>query len=275
MKRLTDTSPEAERILTQAYRSMPPGRKWRLLADDFRFAKLLHDTGFRHRNPNATPAEIHESWLDQMIGDGPWRKREGGIPVDQPIEVLAVVREVVAVLDRLEIDYALGGSLASSMHGESRQTRDADISVEPFPGKEAELAGSFGPDYYLSLDAVRQAVRDRSCFHIINTATAFKVDVFVRKERPFERPLMRRRAAYEFPDSLERAVNLVTPEDIILLKLEWYRLGGEVSDRQWSDILGVLRVQADRLDSLYLDRWATDLGVEDLLARAREESVNP
>jgi hypothetical protein len=182
------------------------------------------------------------------------------------------LREVLRVFTDLGIAYALGGSMASSVYGIDRYTRDADITAEPFPGREAQLAGAFGPDYYVSLPAVRDAVRQRSSFNIINTATGFKVDVFICKDLPFERSAMQRRAPLELPDAPGQPITLHSPEDVILFKLRWYRLGGESSGQQWADVLGVFKVQTGKLDQTYLDRWAADLGVADLLARVRQES---
>ncbi|MEO6810552.1 MAG: hypothetical protein ABI353_15660 [Isosphaeraceae bacterium] len=192
--------------------------------------------------------------------------------MEQPIENQEVVQRVIAAFDALGIVYALGGSLASSIHGYTRLTTDADITTEPFPGKEDQLASQFGPDYYLSPDAIRQANRDHSTFNIINTFIGFKVDVFIRRDRPFERSLIDRRIQFTSAGNLGRPVSVVSAEDIILLKLEWYRLGGEVSERQWTDVLGVLRTQSDRLDDAYLDLWAGSLGVADLLEQARRET---
>ncbi|CAN5905269.1 hypothetical protein BH23PLA1_BH23PLA1_25260 [soil metagenome] len=194
--------------------------------------------------------------------------------MDQPIESQRVVREVVAAFQALGIDHALGGSMASSIHGIARYTADADLTVEPFPGKENALVSRFGPDYYLSPEAIRTAVQERSSFNIIHIAIGFKVDVFVKKKRPFDVSLMGRRlqGAVPDPEGSGPPIDLVAAEDIILLKLEWYRLGNETSDRQWSDILGVLRVQGDRLDNAYLDHWAAELNVADLLGRVRGEA---
>jgi hypothetical protein len=192
----------------------------------------------------------------------------------QPAENLRVVREVIAVLDRLEIPYALGGSMASSVLGIPRFTQDADITVEPFPGKELALAASLGSEYYLSVEAARQANRHRTSFNILNTAVGFKVDIFVRKDRAFEKGLMSRRLRLSLPESPDQPLMVVSPEDILLLKLEWYKLGDEVSDRQWSDILGVLTVQHDNLNSAYLETWAANLGVANLLHRALSEAAS-
>jgi hypothetical protein len=270
----SDTSPEAELALVAAYRAMSPARKWATLGDAYRLGRTLHAAGVRQRNPSATPAEIRQDWIAKHVGGVPLASaRREEKTVDQPIDSLRVVSEVIAAFESLGIAYALGGSLASAFHGFSRLTLDADIAVEPFPGKEDRLAQGFGPDYFVSVEAIRQAIRDRSSFNIINTAIGFKVDVFIRKDRPFERSVMQRRVAFTDPDILDRPIALVSPEDIILLKLEWYRLGGEVSDRQWSDVLGVLRVQSGRLDNAYLDRWAEDLAVDDLLRLARQEAI--
>jgi hypothetical protein len=188
-----------------------------------------------------------------------------------PEEATLVLRHVVGVLDRLGVRYALAGSWASSLYGTPRLTQDADLCVEAFPGREAEFCTALGDDYYIPLATVQQAVRHRTSFNVIHTPTAFKVDLFVAKPRPFDQSLIDRRCVRQVggPDGV--AVQMVSPEDVILLKLEWYRLGDEASSKQWDDILGVFRVQGPSLDQAYLERWAEALGVADLLDRARQE----
>jgi len=276
MRGLSDTSPEAQRVLDAILRAMPVGRKWAQVNDVYRLCRSLHAAGVRSRQPGATPGQILDDWVATHHGSIPISLNFlKGAGVSQPHDFRQTIRQVVDVLDRFGIDYALGGSLASSLHGVSRSTVDADLSVEPFPGREEEFSRSFGPGYYISPDAVRQAVRDRGSFNIIETTTGNKVDVFIRKDRPFERSVMRRRWAFtpEEPDALP--IYVVSAEDIILLKLEWYRLGNEVSERQWLDVQGVLRTQAGRLDEGYLDRWAADLGLVDLLEKARGDASAP
>lgn len=190
--------------------------------------------------------------------------------MDQNKENVAVIHEITAVLTRLGVSYAVGGSWASSLLGKPRFTHDVDLMIEPFPGKEAAFCEAFGEDYYVSLPMIQDAFRRRSSFNIIHWASGFKVDLFVCKDRPFEASVLARRHIYDLPDG--QTFILVSPEDLILLKLEWYRLGGCSSERQLEDIRGVFQTQAGKLDQVYLDHWAADLGVGDLLQRARQES---
>ncbi len=269
---MTDTSPEAERVLIDIYRRMPFARKWKIIGDTFRTARVLHAVGVRLRNPAASDSDIRDEWLRKRLGNRPPTPR-GDPAMFLSSDELAVFRDVVGKLTTLGIPYALGGSLAASVHGYFRQTHDADITVEPFPGKEQRLVDSLGEAYYASLPAIEEAVRKRSSFNLIHNETAFKIDVFVRKDDPFELSAMLRRVAASLPESPDQPIILQSAEDLILFKLRWYRLGNEVSEKQWTDILNVLKIQAPRLDIAYLDHWAGQLGVADLLARARQESV--
>ena len=269
---ISDTSPEAERVLREVYRRMPLARKWLLLGEMYQDGRALHAAGVRLRHPSATAHEIRQHWMAVTCGLPPAASSVVRNP-ERPVQNLSGLRKVLDVLTRLAIPYALGGSMASSVYGVPRNTRDADVTAEPFPGKETPLVAAFGEDCYISEPAVRDAVRLRSSFNIINTVTGFKVDVFIRKDRPFEQSAMSRRVAVDLPDAPGQPIVLHTPEDVILFKLGWYRLGNEASEQQFKDVLGVLQVQAGRLDDAYLDRWAADLGVADLLRRARQESA--
>jgi hypothetical protein len=271
MGRLSDTSPEADQVFTEVFRKMSLGQKWQKLGRIYADAKLLHAAGVRLRKPDATPRDVHEEWLRINLGFT-LRDRIRDPAGDRVMENTQTILEVAAVFDSLGIPYALGGSVASSLYGISRHTLDADITVEPFPGKEADFVGALGPDYYVSLPAVQQGVRAKSSFNVINTSAGFKVDVFIRKDEPFEQSAMARRVPTPVPGTPNASVVLYTPEDVILFKLRWYRLGNEVAE-QWKDVLGVLKVQAGKLDEAYLDHWAAELSVADLLERARAEAA--
>ena len=147
---LSDTSPQAERVLAQVFREMPSSRKWSLIAEDYRLSRLIHAAGMRSRNPLISTEVIRRRWLTDTLGEGPWLDTNGDSGVEQPIDILTVVREVVAIFGRLKIAYALCGSIASSFHGVNRATRDADFAIEPIPGREDEFIASFSSDYYVS-----------------------------------------------------------------------------------------------------------------------------
>ena len=269
---LSDTAPDVEARMYDAYRSMSPARKWKNLSQDSRMARMLHAVGMRSRNPGIALAAIQTDWIESILGTPcPIPIPEGLLePIDQ--EYQPVLRYAVRTLTRLRIAYAIGGSIASSLHGVGRMTRDADLTVEPFAGRESAFLAAFDPtEYYLSPDALRDALRDRSTFNILHPATGYKIDIFVRKDERFEREAFSRRQPYPMPDAPEEPVFLHSPEDIVLFKLRWYRMGGESSERQWSDILGVLRTQRERLDRAYLERWAREIGVHDLLVRVQKD----
>jgi hypothetical protein len=270
MTRLSDTSPDVQRRMVEAYRRMSPDRKWRNLGEDWVTARLLHAAGFRHRNPGATATDVRADWLRQTLGS------PSAVPLPDtdmtPLPFAPVLRTVIGVFDRLGVGYALGGSIASSIHGIGRMTRDADVSVEPFAGRERQFVAAFDPDaYYVSEDAVREAVRDRFSFNILHPESGFKIDIYVLKDDPFHKSAFERRIFLTLADEPDQPVACYAAEDVILFKLQWFRLGGEVSEQQWNDVLGVLRTQTDRLDATYLDHWAATLGLSDLLVRARGE----
>jgi hypothetical protein len=271
MAGVSDTSPEARRVLLGVYRGMPPGQKWLQLGQMYEDARALHAAGVRLRNPAATHRDVHESWMRVNLGFR-LEDRIAEPERDRTMPNLSGVRDVVRVFNDLGIVYALGGSMASSVHGIDRYTRDADVTADPFPGLEDRFAEALGPDYYVSVPAIRQAIQTRSSFNVINTTTGFKVDVFVRGDDPFEQSALARRLAMQFPDVPEQPIVLHTAEDTVLFKLRWYRLGNESAHQQLADVIGVLQVQAGKLDNAYLDRWAAHLGVADLLARARQEA---
>lgn len=184
-------------------------------------------------------------------------------------DVLAAIEPVIDAFEHLGVAYSVVGSVASSAHGVARSTLDADLVADLRGIHVAPLAAALERDYYIDRDVADDAVRRRAMFNVIHLATMFKVDIYVLTERAFDRSSFARRAARSLDEPPSRTFLVDSPEDTVLHKLEWYRAGGEVSDRQWSDIIGVLEVQGDTLDVRYLEEWASALGVTDLLARAR------
>jgi hypothetical protein len=187
-------------------------------------------------------------------------------------EIRAALDPVADAFEALGVDYRVGGSVASSALGIARSTLDIDLVADLRASHVVALVERLQADYYIDGDMIHDAIRRQVSFNIIHLATMMKVDVFVLGPRPFDRASFSRVLHEPLGDSHERSFPLTTPEDIVIRKLEWYHLGGGVSQRQWADILGVLKLQGDALDRAHLAHWARELGVADLLERAMTEA---
>ncbi len=185
-------------------------------------------------------------------------------------EKMDALLKVLHVFDKMNIPYVVVGSFASSIHGMPRSTNDADVLALMKPAQASVFAAELQDEFYADEQAIIQAVKARRNFNVIHLESMFKVDIFVAKQSGFEAMQLERRQLEVLNPDLQRTAYFVTAEDTVLAKLVWYRKGNEISDRQWQDILGVIRMQTGHLDLEYLRHWAEELGVADLLARAME-----
>lgn len=188
-------------------------------------------------------------------------------------EQIAVTMLVADALEALGVPYAIGGSFASALHGVMRATMDADLVADLQQEDVAPFVQALGELFYANAEMMREAIGQHRSFNLIHLESMFKVDVFVARPRDFDRAQLARRQLHLLSEDPERRAYVASAEDTVLAKLEWYRMGGETSDRQWRDALGVLKVQGLRLDLAYMRHMAAGLGVKDLLERALEESV--
>lgn len=171
---------------------------------------------------------------------------------------------VIGALNQLSIPFMLTGSVASSYHGHPRATHDADLVIDPTTAQlDAFVESLEAAGFYVNPDSARGALRAGGQFNAIDTRYACKIDLIVRRDRPFSREEFARRVAVDL--SFAKAVPIVTPEDAILSKLEWARRSGD-SEKQLADAAGVLDLNPS-IDRAYIERWAVDLGVSDLWLR--------
>jgi hypothetical protein len=187
-------------------------------------------------------------------------------------DLLAALGPLLDLLRGLGVRHYVGGSIASSAHGVARASIDADVVAELRPEHADRLSTALQGPYYVSEARVRDAVARRASFNVIHLETMLKVDVFVSRDRPFDRRAMERAQPAPSEMAGEGPLTLASAEDIVLAKLEWFRRGGEVSERQWTDVLGVLQASGASLDRQYLEDGSRELGVSDLLARAVAEA---
>lgn len=188
-------------------------------------------------------------------------------------DIASALKPVVEALDKLGVPYYIGGSIASSAYGFARSTMDVALASALTPEHVRPLAKILGEAYYLDEKMILEAIRRSSSFNLIHLGTMFKIDVFLPRRSPHEvEALARRRKDSLAQEHGAAEVYLLSPEDVVLKKLSWFRAGGEISDNQWKDILGVLKVQGENLDFQYLRRWAGELRIGDLLEKAWRES---
>ncbi|MDB5216504.1 MAG: hypothetical protein JWO86_4431 [Myxococcaceae bacterium] len=189
-----------------------------------------------------------------------------------PQELAGALRVILQAFERLAVTWAIGGSVASSAHGEPRSTNDVDVIAVLSESEARAFVALLGADFYADADVAADAARRRSSFNIIDTRGFIKIDVFVPPSGPLGTGQLERRVVLEIFPGLQ--LPILGPEDVILQKLRWHALGGGVSERQWRDVVAVLRLGAERIDHTYLDQVAASEGLTDGLRRAREDATD-
>jgi hypothetical protein len=284
MSSLTDTTDEAERFQIGLFRNAPLAKHISLMRSLSQTVIALSRRTIRQMHSHASDLETLSAIValhyDPSLADhillylktGSQSSRQWKDSMNKP-DILMALIPIVEAFQQLGIAYHIGGSVASSAHGIPRATVDVDLVADLRLENVRPLTARLQAAYYIEEKSVRDAISRRACFNLIHLDTMLKVDIFIPRARPYDREVFQR----SFPAVLDEAMPehtfyLETPEDVILAKLEWYRAGGEVSERQWADLMGVLKVRTDTLDFGYLKRWAEQLGLGDLLARAIAEA---
>ena len=163
--------------------------------------------------------------------------------------------------------------MASSVYGIPRATQDVDLMANVKLEHVELLTAALEPEFYVASELIVDAIRQQTSFNVVHLQTMFKADVFVAADNEWSREEMSRaRTEVVLPEEA-LAIRFSSPEDTILHKLLWYEIGGHESDKQWNDVLGILRIQSNSLDFTYLERWAASLNIDDLLRRSRKEAV--
>ncbi|HEX8251877.1 MAG TPA: hypothetical protein VF846_01925 [Thermoanaerobaculia bacterium] len=187
-----------------------------------------------------------------------------------PADPFVFAARIGAILSSLGIRYVVGGSVAAMIYGEPRMTTDLDIVVDADEKQVRALVAYLKDEYYIEEEDALQAVKYGSSFNAIHFEASLKIDFFVAEKRAAVREQFARARMVLLPEGV---ACFYAPEDILIRKLLWFRLGGEQSERQWRDIIGIIRLIDEPLDDVYLDRAAASFEVTDLLARAREAAA--
>lgn len=183
------------------------------------------------------------------------------------LDTLVVVEPLLHAFERLGISYYIGGSVTSSVHGIPRATVDVDLVADIQPKHVSLLVKMLESAYYIDRDMLLEAIQRQASCNLIHLETMLKIDVFVLKTTAYAQEAFQRRRKNVLDEEQNVELFLASPEDIILSKLDWFRIGGGVSERQWTDVMGVLKVQKGYLDMAYLQYWAEELGLSGLFAQ--------
>ena len=188
---------------------------------------------------------------------------------------VAVAIEVARTFERLGIRYVLGGSLASTAFGEPRSTLDVDFAADLTPNTLEPWAAAMEPSFFLDRAWARQEVAARGSFQLLHRTALLRVDVFVPPWSDLHLWKWEHRVRLALDPASNTTIDVTSPAGIVLQKLAWYRAGGDVSDRQWRDVVGVLKTQLGQLDRTEMQQWATRVGIADLLQRAESAAGWP
>ncbi len=269
-----DLSPEMETQLIRLLRTHSPAKKLKRMTGLWELAKQLMWSDIRSHFPQASQRELARQFLLRRLGQEKsaqiFSKDYSPSMREEEMNEIEVIVLVTQRLEALNIPYFIGGGIASISYGEPRLTDDADLVIRLFPFAVPRLVKAFEADFLISADTVQDALARHYAFNLIHLATAFRFDFYpISDDDDLEIDSFARRLRKE---SGAGEVWMASPEDLILAKLKWFRKGGEVSEKQWRDVLGVLKVQGARLDFAYLRGQAQRFGLADLLAQAREDA---
>jgi hypothetical protein len=276
-----DTSIEADVLVFQLLRQLTPQQKVQRTCAFNQSVRKMAILGIESQYPNATKAKVKQEFIKRCLG-ADWievlsdSRNWGELVIADPIEL---ARKIADILLPLNIPYVVGGSVASSLLGENRSTQDLDLVIDLEARTAQRLIDAMSGEFYISSSAVNEAIAKsktaprESSFNVIYLPSMEKADIFVMGSHdPFSTSVMGRRQLFPVSGLQEEGIYIYSPEDIVLQKLSWYKLIPGGSQKQWRDVLGVLKVQKERLDLAYLNQWAVTLQLTDLLSGALLQS---
>ena len=262
-----DTSPAAEARQIDFFRQRTPEERLALTLDLIAFALAVSRDAIRRAHPDLSPLEHARLLAALLFGAERAVQVQRAPQLEGIVAIPSAILPVVHVFEQLQVPYYISGFIASSAYSLPRTTYDVDMVAALQPRHVAAFVNALAEEYYVDHSAILDAIVHHGSFNMTHQATGINIDVFIPAGRPFDREQFARVRANLLPGA-DQAVNLAAPEDVLLNKLAWYELGNRVSDQQWRDVQGILRVQGEALDLDYLRRWATDLNLSELLEAA-------
>ncbi len=272
-----DTHIEIEKIQISMIRQESIAKKVSRMCSLSQTTRQLSRRAIKRANPILNEEELDRLFVGYLYGSdlanrlSPHLKKRSHAM--KQAEIITAAYPVVKAFDELGILYYIGGSVASSVYGMPRATQDVDMVSDLKPQQITPLVEKLSSAYYIDKDMILEAINRNSSFNLIHLDTMIKIDVFMCKNEAYHRSAFQRRRE-DTLDAEDQALKfyIASSEDVILNKLNWFRMGDQISEQQWRDIQGVLKIQKDSLDIDYLFTWAKDLGLNQLLKKAFHEA---
>ena len=278
MHGLSDTSRRAQAMQYAILRHLSPSRRGALALALSRTVLVASRRGILHRHPQATPQEVLAQvvQINYAVPALPLVERSPSMLAD-PL-LAEAVQPVVALFERLQVVYHIGGSLASSLHGMPRATLDIDVVAQLEPAHIPVLVADLSPLFYCSETEMQEALAHATMFpsfNLIHLTMGVKIDVFVPPPSPYLASRLSRSVAIALDEQTPTTtVPVAAVEDMILTKLLWYEAGNRTSDRHWGDIVGMNAIQQTTMEWDYLLPWAESLGVAGMLQLALAQAID-
>lgn len=272
---LNDTDPRVEAFLHENLKKISTADKLKQTFKMSHFVWQQAKQAFLKSASTKSPQEQNKLFAEIFfpeLAEHFARQKDVIVNTENKLEILEALSPFLKTLEALGIDYQIVGSVASSAYGAARSTRDIDLVCPLDRSKVALLVSALKNEYYIDPDMIHEAINTSGSFNIIHLKTMFKLDVFILKNTPYETESFSRKhpeALGENQDQIQ--IYLSSPEDVIISKLNWYRLGGEASERQWLDIKTVYQVQLGSLDQGYITKWCQNLGLLDLWEKVKKK----
>ncbi len=187
-------------------------------------------------------------------------------------EWLTALLRVTTQLESMGVSYVIVGSVATFIHGIPRLTNDTDLVVDFRPEHIEPFSNALEDEFYLERESIKNAIKNHGSFNLLHYESMFKIDIFVAKNRSYDQDKLARRVLRSLSSEPPHQVWVMTAEDNVLSKLQWFRMGNEVSVQQWRDAIGILKTKSEYMDLKYMNETAKSLGISDLLQRAFEEA---
>lgn len=270
-----DTHIEIEKIQLAMIRRESISKRFSRLCSLSKIVRQLSKRAVKRANPALNHQELEILFVRYLYGSelaDRFCNKLSHKKAMKTADIITAAKPLAKVFEELAIPYYIGGSIASSVYGMPRATQDVDVVTDLKFQHIPFLIERLESDYYIDEEMISEAISKNSCFNLLHLDTMIKIDVFVVKNELYQKTVFERKRQ-ETLDEEDGTLRfyLASSEDIVLTKLNWFRIGGFVSEQQWRDILGILKVQKESLDIKYLLRWAKELGLHEILAKAFQE----